>query len=208
MFSGANNYFKKIVSDVKDFTLPTTNHKGLNKQELKALQDATHLEESEIRRLHEQFRILSGSKDEDLNMDKTQFLKVLGIQDTRILDRFFEMLDDDSDGDIDFREFIMGLRVFYDSVSVEEKIKYCFRLYDVDDDGYISKDDLLRLFEGSFEEDQQPEITEDQLGSLVDATFAEADMDGDNKLSYEEFKSLVNKSPGIISNMTFGVKKK
>ncbi len=33
----------------------------------------------EIRKLHEQFRILSDSKDEDIAMDKRKFLKALGL---------------------------------------------------------------------------------------------------------------------------------
>jgi hypothetical protein len=41
MFGKAGNLFNRVVSDVKDFTLPPG--KGvLTKQELKTIQDATH----------------------------------------------------------------------------------------------------------------------------------------------------------------------
>jgi hypothetical protein len=38
------------------------------------------VDETEIKKLHEQFRVLSNSKEEDLVMEKKQFLKALGIQ--------------------------------------------------------------------------------------------------------------------------------
>ena len=77
---------------------------------------------------------------------------------------------------------------------------------------------MYKLFEGAFQEEEDPDISEEQLSSLVDATFAEADLgtrilsisnnvDGDNKLSFEEFKGLVSKSPGLIQCMTIGKKK-
>jgi hypothetical protein len=42
---------------------------------------------------------------------------------------------------------------------------------------------LYKLFEGAFQEDEDPDISEEQLSSLVDATFAEADL-GTNDLYF------------------------
>lgn len=51
-------------------------------------------------------------------------------------------------------------------------------------------------------------IPQEQLNSLVDATFAEADTDGDGKISFEEYRVLVTKHPNMISNLTISTKVK
>eukprot|EP01027_Heterolobosea_sp_BB2_P002825 GEZU01004239.1.p1 GENE.GEZU01004239.1~~GEZU01004239.1.p1 ORF type:complete len:136 (+),score=42.84 GEZU01004239.1:592-999(+) len=109
-------------------------------------------------------------------------------------------------GGIDFREFITGLSVFCERASLDEKLKFSFRIYDFDGDGSITKEELYKLLEASFAENSLG-LTTEQLSSLVDGTFAEADTDGDGKITFEEYKKLVQKHPGMISNMTISMKK-
>lgn len=61
-----------------------------------------------------------------------------------------------------------------------------FRIYDVNNDGYISNGDLfavLKIMVGD-------NLTEVQLQQLVDRTIATGDTDCDGKLSFEEFSKV------------------
>lgn len=72
-----------------------------------------------------------------------------------------------------------------------------FKVYDMDRDGYISNGELylvLKQMVGNNLKDQQ-------LQQIVDKTIMEADKDGDGKLSFEEFTSMVANTD-IIKQMT------
>ena len=88
-----------------------------------------------------------------------------------------------------------------DFITHTRTIIVSFRIYDFDRDGCISKEELYKLLEASLVENSLG-IPQEQLGSLVDATFAEADTDGDGKISFEEYRVLVTKHPSMIGNMT------
>ena len=56
-------------------------------------------------------------------------------------ERFFAVMDENAVGFVDHREFLNGLsRVF--TSSFDEKHKLVFDIYDFDNDGFISKDDI------------------------------------------------------------------
>jgi serine/threonine-protein phosphatase 2B regulatory subunit len=58
-----------------------------------------------------------------------------------------------------------------------------FKIYDMDNDGYISNGELfqvLKMMVGT-------NLKDIQLQQIVDKTIIIADLDGDGKISYEEF---------------------
>lgn len=46
------------------------------------------------------------------------------------------------------------------------------------------------------------EISEEDMQQLVDQTFKEVDINGDGLISFDEYKSMVLKHPGIIQSLT------
>lgn len=85
--------------------------------------------------------------------------------------------------------------------STKKNFTVSFKIYDFDNDGCIAKEELYKLLEASLIENSLG-IPKEQLTSLVEATFKEADIDGDGKISFEEYKVLVQKHPSMIGNMT------
>ncbi|XP_069500389.1 calcineurin B homologous protein 2-like isoform X2 [Ambystoma mexicanum] len=73
--------------------------------------------------------------------------------------------------------------------SRNNKLKFAFQLYDQDRDGKISRPELmevLRMMVGV-------QVTNEQLESITDRTIQEADLDGDNAISFQEFKQSLEK---------------
>ena len=59
-------------------------------------------------------------------------------------ERFFVVMDLNSDGYVDHKEFMTGLlRVFCSNF--EGRTKLVFDIYDFDNDGYISKEDISAI---------------------------------------------------------------
>ena len=62
-------------------------------------------------------------------------------------------------------------------------VAVAFKIYDIDKDGYISNGELfqvLKMMVGN-------NLKDAQLQQIVDKTIVLADLDGDGKISFEEF---------------------
>ena len=87
---------------------------------------------------------------------------------------------DEKNGGIDFNEFIAMMT--RQGSDVEEDIAHSFRVFDRDSDGLITKEELMITMNNLGEP-----ITEEEVKAMI----AEADIDGDGKINFAEFKSLI-----------------
>lgn len=109
------------------------------------------------------------------------------------------IFDEDGGGDVDFQEFVSGLSAFSSKGNKEQKLAFAFKVYDIDRDGYISNGELfivLKMMVGNNLKDQQ-------LQQIVDKTIMEADLDNDGRISFDEFKQMVE-STDVTMSMTLG----
>jgi len=74
--------------------------------------------------------------------------------------------------------------------SREEKLRFAFRMYDLDGDDKISKEELLAVLTMMV----GANISEDQLVSIAERTIMEADEDKDNLISFEEFSKVLQRT--------------
>lgn len=84
------------------------------------------------------------------------------------------IFDEDGGGDVDFQEFVSGLSAFSSKGNKEEKLRFAFRVYDIDRDGYISNGELfivLKMMVGSNLKDQQlQQVRPIHIGSYIAET--------------------------------------
>ena len=100
-----------------------------------------------------------------------------------LVKRVIAVLDKNKDGSISFLEFVQGLNSLSSGAGEEEKLRFAFQIYDINNDGYISNGELfqvLKMMIGS-------NLNDVQLQQLVDRTIIKADLDFDGKISFEEF---------------------
>jgi len=139
----------------------------------------------DLKRLHRRFRKLDSQHAGSLGLQ--DFLDVPDLEHNPLVQRVVASFDTDHSGRVDFYEFISSMSVFTRMDCKQEKYQFTFKLYDVDQDGFISNADLFTVLKSMVGSN----LTDIQLQQLVDRTILRGDLDHDGKLSYEEFVNLV-----------------
>lgn len=153
----------------------------------------TNFDREEVDRLRKRFMKLD--KDNSGTIEREEFLSLPQINSNPLATRMIAIFDEDGGGNVDFQEFVSGLSAFSSKGNKEQKLRFAFKVYDIDRDGYISNGELfivLKMMVGSNLKDQQ-------LQQIVDKTIMEADLDKDGKISFEEFSKMVENTDVSMS---------
>ncbi|XP_063692617.1 calcineurin subunit B type 1-like [Bolinopsis microptera] len=134
----------------------------------------TQFSEEELRRLGKRFKKLDIDKNGTISIE--EFMSLPELQQNPLVRRVIDLFDTDRNGEIDFKEFVQGLSQFtVKGADKESKLKFAFKVYDIDQDGYISNGELfqvLKMMVGT-------NLKDVQLQQIVDKTILIADTDGD-----------------------------
>uniref|UniRef100_A0A3P8RCX9 Dynein axonemal assembly factor 10 n=1 Tax=Astatotilapia calliptera TaxID=8154 RepID=A0A3P8RCX9_ASTCA len=147
----------------------------------------------EIKRLGKRFKKLDLDNSGSLSVE--EFMSLPELQQNPLVQRVIDIFDTDGNGEVDFKEFIEGVSQFSVKGDKEQKLRFAFRIYDMDKDGYISNGELfqvLKMMVGN-------NLKDTQLQQIVDKTIINADKDGDGRISFEEFFTR-NLSPEMGGN--------
>ena len=79
-----------------------------------------------------------------------------------------------------------------------------YQIYDYDGDGFISKLDLRAMLAATLRE-HGIVISSSDIDYVVEKTFVEANPVQENMISYEEYKTLVEKNPHMIAQLTINI---
>uniref|UniRef100_A0A8C7G3N7 Calcineurin like EF-hand protein 1 n=1 Tax=Oncorhynchus kisutch TaxID=8019 RepID=A0A8C7G3N7_ONCKI len=156
---------------------------------------------SQITRLYSRFTSLDKGENGTLSREDFQRIPELAINPLgdRIINAFFPEGEDQ----VNFRGFMRTLAHFRPIEDNEKnkdptaseplnsrtnKLLFAFQLYDLDRDDKISRDELLQVLRMMV----GVNISDEQLGSIADRTIQEADQNGDNSISFNEFIKVGN----------------
>ncbi|KAF6114039.1 guanylate cyclase activator 1A [Phyllostomus discolor] len=135
-------------------------------------------------------------------------LKNLSPATSQYVEQMFETFDFNKDGYIDFMEYVAALSLVLKG-KVEQKLRWYFKLYDVDGNGCIDRDELLTIirFPRVYQETAIRAINPCSDSTMsaeefTDTVFSKIDVNGDGELSLEEFMEGVQKDQMLLDTLT------
>lgn len=171
----------KASSTKKDFSL-TSNSSSIKLEGsaeinllVADLVQSTFFAPKTVEKLIKMFVEVTGHEQGEMNYN--QFLDVVNsrlpddrkLEDDRVTRRIFALLDKDSNNSLSIREFSLGIS-YLTRPNSDEQFKLVFRVFDADDDGYITRNELtkiLKLNTASIKSDDQANKKADEILSLA-----------------------------------------
>merc|ERR1719270_49562 len=99
------------------------------------------------------------------------------------IDQIFKLFDKDGVGVIKFRHFVLATNMTTCN-SVEEKLKWTFKIFDTDGSGSIDSDELTNIITTLYEVEGKPREKGIQRAAEIFKMF---DEDGDGEIDEQEF---------------------
>uniref|UniRef100_A0A8C4LK97 Calaxin n=1 Tax=Equus asinus TaxID=9793 RepID=A0A8C4LK97_EQUAS len=154
------------------------NRKKLQKLTETLTKNCKHFDKFEVKCLINLFYTLVGDVTERqgvvIGLDRNAFRNILhvtfGMTDDMIMDRVFRGFDKDNDGCVNVSEWIYGLSLFLRG-TLEEKMKYCFEVFDLNGDGFISKEEMFHMLKNSLLKQPSEEDPDEGIKDLVEITL-------------------------------------
>ncbi|XP_072859282.1 calaxin isoform X1 [Pogona vitticeps] len=153
------------------------NRKKLQKLAESLCKTAKHFNRFEVEcliKLFNSLRVEPSDRPTAVGLDRNSFRNILhvtfGMTDDMLMDRVFRAFDKDNDSCISVTEWVEGLSIFLRG-SLEEKMKYCFDVYDLNSDGYISREEMFHMLKNSLLKQPSEEDPDEGIKDLVEITL-------------------------------------
>ncbi|KAG7015692.1 Calcineurin B-like protein 1 [Cucurbita argyrosperma subsp. argyrosperma] len=142
------------------------------------------------------------------------------VIDDGLINKLFDLFDVQQKGFIDFGDFVRSLNVFHPNAPQEVKIEFSFKLYDLDNTGFIERQEVcFQWFSSNHINiasntknvkqmliallcESEMKLADETIEIILDKTFLEADVNQDGKIDKIEWQNFVSKNPSLLKVMT------
>ena len=184
----------------------------LNSKELETLRIDTEFTDNELKEWYQWYRGILLDMPNG-RMDVEEFKKIYnrmfpsGVDD-KYAEHVFRSFDKNKDGQIDFREFVISISITSRG-TLEQKLQWAFKVYDIDEDGYITRKEMLEIVKAIFKMSRHNSLSNSLSVSedvatpeeRVDDIIKQLDANMDGKLSEKEFIDGSKNNPDIVSKL-------
>ncbi|KAK2589308.1 hypothetical protein KPH14_007859 [Odynerus spinipes] len=134
---------------------------------------------------------------------REEFKKIVTSKNPFFTDRVFEIFDEDNSGTISLQEFIDAMHEFAGK-SADDKMKFLFKVYDIDGDGLIQHRELEHVIRACMEENGM-KFSDEQIEDLTIALFEDADACDRGAITFEGLKKQLEKHEGLLENLSISI---
>ncbi|XP_072932561.1 Kv channel-interacting protein 4-like isoform X1 [Epargyreus clarus] len=170
-----------------------------------ALRRATRFTEPELKRLYRGFKAECPTgvvREDTFKLIYSQFFPQ-GANTAQYAHYVFNTLDQDRSGLLSFEEFVTGLSILSRG-TLEEKLRWTFSLYDINGDGYITKDEMTEIVTAIYDlmgKIVEPMIDDEAVREKVERLFQKMDLNRDGVLTLDEFLDCCLRDEDISRSM-------
>ena len=126
----------------------------------------------------------------ECELTKEEFADAMSLKkDSLFVEQMFQLIDQDGNGFISFREFL-NMIVIFAKGSPEDKIKLMFDMYDVDKSGQLSREEFKKMLRGMMEL-VNASVSAEQMDGLIESMFTSAGFQNKQELTLEDFNVLL-----------------
>ena len=185
----------------------------LDRVMMRKLLHETNMTRTELYRLFNRFKALCQLSGTPGSINKKNFkdgVSSLAFEDDTFVDRVFDLLDEDSSGTVEWKEFVNAVNAL-ETGSPYDKLVFCFRVYDRDNSGSIDRSELLQMFSsmllskvgGGAPQKEPPSLDsaspalKELIEDFVDTIYDSFDQNRSEALELDEVLNAVNKNTHI-----------
>ncbi|XP_067857441.1 calsenilin-like [Heptranchias perlo] len=188
-------------SSESDEELSTVRHQPEGVDELQA---QTKFSKKEIQSLYRGFKNECPSGMVDEETFKVIYSQFFPQGDATTYAHFlFNAFDTDKRGAIRFEDFVIGLSLLLRG-TVNERLNWAFNLYDINNDGYITKEEMLAIIQSIYDmmgRYTYPILHQDTPFEHVEKFFQKMDRNQDGVVTIDEFLESCRKDENIMKSM-------
>lgn len=175
----------------------------LKKEELKELMEGTRFTQKEIEDWYKGFMKSCPNGFVSADDFEEMYSDFFEGDASEFANHVFRTFDSDCSGFIDFKEFMYSLSTTSRG-SLEEKLEWAFKIYDVDGDGYVTKHEMESIIRSVYKMYADSRMGKKETPEQRTARiFEKFDSNKDGKLTMEEFKSGARSDPFLVLMMQY-----
>ena len=126
----------------------------------------------------------------ECELTREEFADAMSLKkDSLFVDQMFQLIDQDGNGFISFREFL-DMIVIFAKGSPEDKLKLMFDMYDVDKSGRLNREEFKKMLKAMMEL-VNASVAPDQMDQLINSMFTSAGFQNKQDLTLDDFNVLM-----------------
>lgn len=148
-----------------------------------------------LTRIAHKFRAMQKGAEGDELVDFEDFCLLFQVEMTGEYRRLFTLFTSDAqspDEGADLREILLGIINFMSNTDRQQRVQFCFDLFDDDHNGFITEDELINILKANHL------TTHEQVRKKAATIMKQADDNGDGRMSLDEFYVIAKKFPNLL----------
>ncbi|KAJ3621184.1 hypothetical protein MTP99_003351 [Tenebrio molitor] len=121
----------------------------------------------------------------------------LDMTDDALMDRIFSVFERGPSTTVSMETWATALSLWLRG-TLEEKIDYCFSVYDLLGDGLIGRETMFFFLRSSLISQSSEDDAEESVKDMIEVITKKMDVDRDGKISFNDYKTTVLQQPMML----------